>query len=477
MLRPLRTVALLATAALPLCALPTAAAIAATDPTAPGPTSFTLHAGSPSAPGIPVPAQQPTHAAGTGLAASTTSAGTIVFVRDHNVWLVRPDGTGLHQVTTDGTVDRPYDDPTMSDTGVIAVARAGQIVRMLQNGAVLNVLTPRDLFLPSPGTLLITPIHEPVISPDGSKIAYSQLRSKQYDGRIRIEELTSVTDAHALSPTTTYGIASGREPSWITPNRVVLSSGGVIELQDLGDHDSVGWFHQDQVIVDDEGYPLQWHGLWHPEFSAAADTVTYLVGDDFVGIGTVSGDPAVGVPSTPRAPACFLASDDTTTPGPVFDAPSLSPDGHSVVYEELGNLWVVSGFDRCDQTTVVRQLVPGAATPDWSPAALNPPAPVIPGGQGGQGGQLSQFTLERKPGTTGARRVGRTVKARLPLFSPAAQGTRIQWLRNGEPIRKATRVNYRITPRDRGRRISVRVSVTRAGYAPLSVTSAPFRVR
>lgn len=492
--RPSRVAALLAALALPLLALPVTTlpgvATAAESPQQADDLQHTLHSGSPAAPGLRV-TPDATRPANQRTIQSAALGGSIVFIRNANVWLIRPDGTGLHQVTSDGTTDSPYEDPTMSDTGVIAVARGGQIIRMLQNGVVLGVLAPPSLFLPSPGTLLITPIHEPVISPDGSRIAYSQLRSKDYSGRIRIEELTSFTDATGLSPTTTYGIVSGREPAWLSPTRVVLSSSGIADLQDLGHDEATTWFYQDQVISDEDGYPLQWHGINHPEVSADLSRVTYLVGDDFVGIGSVTGDPRTSIPAPPTTPACFLASDDTTTPGPVFDSPSLGPDGRSVAYEELGDLWVVTSFDTCDAATSIRLLVPGGTNPDWSAAPLAPPAlpapPPVPGpgpkpapgpgGGGAPGAEQDRFAVKAKAAVQGSARVGRTLTLRPARFAPSPQRTRIQWLRNGAAIKRATKPRYRLTAADRGRRISVRVTAIRAGYDNRSVTSAALRVR
>src|SRR6478735_7377176 len=53
---------------------------------------------------------------------SVTSGGSILFIKNHNVWLSSPDGATQRQLTTDGTSSRPYRDPTQSDDGTVIVA-------------------------------------------------------------------------------------------------------------------------------------------------------------------------------------------------------------------------------------------------------------------------------------------------------------------------------------------------------------------
>jgi hypothetical protein len=47
-----------------------------------------------------------------------------------------------------------------------------------------------------------------------------------------------------------------------------------------------------------------------------------------------------------------------------------------------------------------------------------------------------------------------------------------QWLRNGSNISSATRSTYKLAKSDKGKRISVRVSVTKEGYSSVTSTSS-----
>ena len=47
--------------------------------------------------------------------AAAASADSIVFVKDANVWVASPDGSGQRQLTKDGTPDHPYRSPSQAD--------------------------------------------------------------------------------------------------------------------------------------------------------------------------------------------------------------------------------------------------------------------------------------------------------------------------------------------------------------------------
>ena len=51
------------------------------------------------------------------LSAGPAIADSMVFIRDGNVWLANPDGSGQYQVTLDGTPDSPYSSPSQADDG------------------------------------------------------------------------------------------------------------------------------------------------------------------------------------------------------------------------------------------------------------------------------------------------------------------------------------------------------------------------
>lgn len=74
-------------------------------------------------------------------------------------------------------------------------------------------------------------------------------------------------------------------------------------------------------------------------------------------------------------------------------------------------------------------------------------------------------------------RVGRTVSASKGSWSPSPSSYSYRWLRSGKSISGATKSTYKLTSKDRGKRISVRVTVRKAGYATTSATSSRHTVK
>ncbi|KQW43086.1 hypothetical protein ASC77_22635 [Nocardioides sp. Root1257] len=75
------------------------------------------------------------------------------------------------------------------------------------------------------------------------------------------------------------------------------------------------------------------------------------------------------------------------------------------------------------------------------------------------------------PTVAGKAQVGARLTVKPGTWRPAGVTLRLQWLRNGKPINKATRSTYAVTRADQGKRISVRVTGSRAGYATATATS------
>ena len=57
------------------------------------------------------------------VAAPAAAADSLVFIRDSNVWLSNPDGSGQYQVTLDGTAGSPYESASQSNDGTIVAIR------------------------------------------------------------------------------------------------------------------------------------------------------------------------------------------------------------------------------------------------------------------------------------------------------------------------------------------------------------------
>jgi hypothetical protein len=82
-------------------------------------------------------------------------------------------------------------------------------------------------------------------------------------------------------------------------------------------------------------------------------------------------------------------------------------------------------------------------------------------------------TLRPAPSITGTKKVGKTLKIKKRTFD-AGVGKSYQWLRNGKAIKGsvAKKSTYKLRSADQGKRIQVRVTVSKPGYATVVKTSS-----
>ena len=52
-----------------------------------------------------------------------------------------------------------------------------------------------------------------------------------------------------------------------------------------------------------------------------------------------------------------------------------------------------------------------------------------------------------------------------------------QWLRNGKAIKKATKASYKLTAKDKGKKVSVKVTYSKAGLTTVVKKSAAKKVK
>ena len=413
---------------------------------------------------------------------ATVLPGSIVLLKEHDIWLVRPDGTGLVQVTRDGTYAAPYYSPSMADDGTIAAGKGQEIVRLEQDGTVLNRMDPPPLTnsvgQPQDGVPVSV-----AISPDGTRIAWSTTSvTCPVAAECGTRAVTGVTSASVLTPPTTTSFFG--DPSWVSNTRLMVHGGygSQMMLQDVGgspqhwfdDRDVYsfdtdlgdGWVSRDgRVLVAKRGY------------GSTARIFTYRT----------AGDPRSGDPATLATPSPDCATNEDAQ----LADPTTAPDGSAFATTEVEGVSVMTIGTTCE-TNQAWLLVAGATEPFWSPAAIRPdagtgpaPAPTQPPattpvptqGPAPVPAHTRSFTMLAKPAVLGRVAVGRTVRAGLGRWSPTPSATRVVWLRNGKPIRSAARTTYRVTRADRGKRLSVRVTVRGSGLPARTAASAPRPVR
>ena len=306
-------------------------------------------------------------------------ASSIVFSRpDGNVWLINPDGSGLYQVTLDGSAANPYESPSQSDGGLIAAARGtgpnAQIIVMAQNGAVLAAFRPQ--------VELAFGLLNPKISPDGSEVAYAT----GFFGNSTCDNGSTGTKACITTHvTSTSGADDGVTlvgddfPSWASADRLLVAEGDRINTFDFGDLGSALWFGNDGTFRSE------------PELAATGTRVTYTrsVGslDNQLAVQATTGDPRVdGPPAGALGSGCAAINPAGGADGR-FISPTWSPDGTGLAWEEsdgdpstpagvnegvyVANVGTdVSAF--CTASFPNHLLIAGGSDPDWGPANINP---------------------------------------------------------------------------------------------------------
>lgn len=412
-----------------------------------------------------------------GLAASGPStAGTIVFIRNHDIWVARGDGSSATRVTRDGTAAKPYRYPSMSDTGVIATVRDEAIVLLKQNGTVVRrIPVPKGhLYLNNgAGSFGVTGAVDAEISPDGSKVAYHQVRFASLGSPADVR--TGFTDTTGLSRLEKYGVVLGDEFAWLTNARGLLIDGEIHVHQLGGSSEAQRWFRQVEVTEDWGDSPGA------PDVSRDGRLVawtSYTTGR--ILLARINGNIRTSIPGAPTG-LCGLAPDAGAQ---ALAYPSFSPDSSSLLWQENGNEvrvgWDFEVSAGC-ASTQFKRLLTNATQPDWSPAPFDVTPDRVRPTPGKPNRTAKQvLTLKKRPVVRGQARVGRTLRATRGAWRGKPTRYVFRWFRGARPIKgkvgaKRTYVVRRV---DRGRTLWVRVTVRKAGLRGKNAArSKPVRVR
>jgi hypothetical protein len=159
--------------------------------------------------------------------AQAASPGSIVFIKNHNVWVADGDGGKQRQLTTDGRADLSWSTPTQSDTGLVVAVHGPRIYRMDQFGTMLGSFVPPKLKNSLGDDVSPYPINHVAVSPDGSKLAFTYVRF--IPGAGQPERFST---GYVKVDGTTLGAPQSYfdNPSWVTNSRVLINGGDDSEM-------------------------------------------------------------------------------------------------------------------------------------------------------------------------------------------------------------------------------------------------------
>jgi hypothetical protein len=303
-------------------------------------------------------------------------ASSLVYVKDYNVWLANPDGTGARQVTTDGFKELPYESPSQADDGTILAGRGLKFVKLDRQGNQVGPLMP-SVLVGKPASALAVGPFDPKLSPDGHKLVYwigtwstwfdygtSTTWSDPQDTVIWQDADTGAQ----LGFTMFY-----EKPSWLQDSQHALLSqpGNRLAAQIVGS--AVGASHNEvtPVFTDSDSKPAGEYysqDVGDPELTPAGDKLVALRGAGAETIrfyDTRSGRPVVS--------ECGLGE---PVGGSAAD-PTWAPDGSAVAWAEGDGIWStpVGALDSTDCSWIQpHRIIPGASQPDWGPADVTPEA-------------------------------------------------------------------------------------------------------
>jgi hypothetical protein len=409
--------------------------------------------------------------------AAVAQASSIVYIKDHNVWLSSPDGAAQRQLTTDGSGQLPYHSPSQADDGTILAGRGLHFQRLDRRGAKLGDPIA-SLLVGKPATVFAVGPYSPKISPDGRKLTYwIGTNSSWFDhgsGTTWNSPKTAVIWQDALNGAQLGYTMFYQDPAWLADSSRALLNAPynrqtaqiVVGAVGANHNDLGGFFVDGDALPAGETY---WQNIADPELTPAGDKLAALRGGHGETLRFYDTRGAVPVVSP-----CYLAE----PVGGSAAGPTWAPDGTALAWQEADGIWSTPvgalGAQDCGWAAP-RLLIPGGSEPDWGPSAASPGQTSPQGQTTGQAlrikaarrikiGKLLRGGLRVTVTTNGPAKLAARLIARRRVVARSssrlqAAGSRALLLKPSRPnragVRSARKLTLKVTATDSaGRRVS-----------------------
>ncbi|WP_440312451.1 sunset domain-containing protein [Leucobacter chromiireducens] len=184
---------------------------------------------------------------------------------------------------------------------------------------------------------------------------------------------------------------------------------------------------------------------------------------------TVASEAVLVKPGTLRAGALKLSGTATVGQKLSVSAQASVPSGAALSYQWKRAGSAIAGATAASYTLVAADLGKQITVTVTSQlAGFTPAAASVGVGKAVAAGTLTTAT----PKISGAAVVGTTLKSSVGSWKPGGVALKYQWNRGGAAIPKATGSSYKLTSADAGKKITLSVTGTLAGYGTRTVTSA-----
>ena len=307
-------------------------------------------------------------------------ADTMVFIKKHDVWMSRDDGSRQVRVTRNGTRRSPYFSPSVADDGTIVALKGIHLHSFKPNGR--RVVRARQWAV-NPSPSLSTEPFSVDLSPNGRIVAtHNGLYSTYYDPRS-----SSIRPTLAAQFVDFFDFRKYREvgktdayydygaPSWIDSRHVLTTSYGIFNAQvllsEVGDSTRGADFFRDPIR--DPATGTNAFVIADAEATRARDRFAVmrrpLQGADAADLSVATIQIyATGNPTTDSTPLCTIGPGRSID----YDAdPSWTRDGRRLLWWERGKgIFSTPVTDAPGCGLDPRRIVRGALSPDLSRAKL-----------------------------------------------------------------------------------------------------------